>query len=890
MARRKSRSGGLRWPASTKAVPLQGGAITVRKPALLPFGAFSMAQNVRGRHPGLIKRKGYRKLHSTADSTNKACTLFQFKKARHSESHFLAQMSDGDVLEATNNPPIVTTGVFGAEAWGAGTASHIPASWANMSDVLAYANGVDQLQLWAGTTNYVSAFVKYDHASEAPPAIPDDGYDYTKEVTGGSGNAVLDSLNTLAAYECIFICTPIPVNRLTFTIPKPNGTTAVGTLSYRKNDNTWADTTETDGTSDGATLATTGGAMTLTHPSDEVPYYMYGRAGFWYRWETDTQLDAEVEISAVTYGSAFQDLRNVWNGVPQDAVEVYVEGTSQYEVYAASAVDLDELGSGKKIVIMSATRINAIYIDPGGTPNATGTNVTSLKYWDGAGLTTVGTDTDGTNGMSQAGWITFPRQATAQPRQFQTSLYYAYMYELIWDSAIAADVVVSIQTMPFYDVEDFGTAGTAVAMWKGHSVYSFNLFSEYAYLTPSGAPMVLNGPTYGILEAGDGRANQILRYIPFYSEMLVLQEELGAEGGCTTLFEGYSPVTYGKLLISVRIGILNAKCATVVEGVMTSTETEQKIKTLTFWLSRYGAIASDGHIMHVISDDIQNYWDATRAECIRRGCEKEHWLGYDSAYNVLRLGLVSGYPTQTGTATSTTSDKLVDTVGAFTTRKTPSAHPIAATIQIGDTVVNTTDNTTALVTAIDSATVLALDTDIMVSGEAYEVLSCRPNLFPVFDLMGKGWYFDLMANNMACMAEVGAESEQIATLQVGGGVADGTIYQHNYGQNDISTAITSYIQPELSGSGRYIDLREFLLQMEVQAAGDVTLTLSANGITQHTLTLSMTAEVATQDIRRHLLQLNIMDQHITLKIQHATESQDCTLYTIGAKVLVWEDR
>ena len=63
-----------------------------------------------------------------------------------------------------------------------------------------------------------------------------------------------------------------------------------------------------------------------------------------------------------------------------------------------------------------------------------------------------------------------------------------------------------------------------------------------------------------------------------------------------------------------------------------------------------------------------------------------------------------------GTASATTTNKLVDASAAFTTL-----------IKIGDVVENTTDNTTAKITAIDSAIQVTLDNDIMASGEIYRI-------------------------------------------------------------------------------------------------------------------------------------------------------------------------
>jgi len=65
-----------------------------------------------------------------------------------------------------------------------------------------------------------------------------------------------------------------------------------------------------------------------------------------------------------------------------------------------------------------------------------------------------------------------------------------------------------------------------------------------------------------------------------------------------------------------------------------------------------------------------------------------------------------------GTASSTTTNKLVDASAAFTTL-----------LAVGDVVENTTDNTTAKITAIDSATQLTLDNNIMASGEVYRIYS-----------------------------------------------------------------------------------------------------------------------------------------------------------------------
>lgn len=63
-----------------------------------------------------------------------------------------------------------------------------------------------------------------------------------------------------------------------------------------------------------------------------------------------------------------------------------------------------------------------------------------------------------------------------------------------------------------------------------------------------------------------------------------------------------------------------------------------------------------------------------------------------------------------GTTTSTTANKLVDSTQNFT-----------SSVQIGDTVNNTTDGTSATITAVDSNTTLSLSSDIMTTGETYTI-------------------------------------------------------------------------------------------------------------------------------------------------------------------------
>lgn len=86
----------------------------------------------------------------------------------------------------------------------------------------------------------------------------------------------------------------------------------------------------------------------------------------------------------------------------------------------------------------------------------------------------------------------------------------------------------------------------------------------------------------------------------------------------------------------------------------------------------------------------------------------------------------------TGTSTTALSFNLIDSAASF-----------LSTVSVGDTVYNTTDGTSAKITAIVSDTQVTLDADIMALDEAYEIRANYYNDYIAFDGYG---YFEEGAN------------------------------------------------------------------------------------------------------------------------------------------------
>jgi hypothetical protein len=626
---------------------LEGGIDIVHEIHQLPLGGFSEIVNLRPLRPGFVKRKGCAKLNTTADGVNKVMTLFGFSKGKQSQIKFYVQMSDGDVLQAANNPPTVGT-TFGSSVYNT-TGTMLPASWAVIDDHLLYADGTGYPRIFSGENERVSNFIVYKGAA-AIPDIPKMGEDYSIDVADDdqTTHAILDSLGTLAQYDCVFIRTETPADTLTWTITKPNGSAAAAQMHYWNG--AWTGVTSfTDNTaSGGATLATTGATMTWTMPADHQPKYMFGANGYWYRLSLDSgALDSEVEVSEVTYNSDWMEIQSLWDGVPVASIEayVYINSTATYQYYASDVVEIGGLTSSDKFYFNSVDPISGFYASVGEVPNATAATTIAVKYWNGtefAALTANDSTIVDSKSFASDGWVTVNHPTDEQPTMFQSSNQFTYWYEVSFSQTLTADMVVSIETMPYFNLNSMGKC-YALSSFKQRAAYSFEKAPGYIMISNAYNPMVINGEDSALQDVGDGRANRVICIKKFYNELLVWQEEKGKDGGCLTLIEGYSPATFGKRVLSTVLGTFSAKSAVVIEDVPNVDPNEKVVRrAVAIFLSRYGAFMTDGKNIVCISTDIQDYFDSRESVCIRRGYESEHWIDYDSLYNVVRMGIVSG--------------------------------------------------------------------------------------------------------------------------------------------------------------------------------------------------------------------------------------------------------
>ena len=633
-----------------KTIPFSGGVDLFHEPVTLLDGEFSQIKNFRPRDPGFESRLGQTKHHTAnTDNTNAIASGYSFSKGRITERALFAQYSNGEVRKAADNPPATTTGEFGTQVL-ATISGASPAAWATYRDYLMYADGARQAQIYTGTQQ-VPVLVNV-YKGTTMPDVPTEGANFLDEATDGLSTTVvvLDSLNTLANNDGFFIGFDTPVNKITLTVSAANGNASVATVHYRKNDSTWADTSDTDGTtSGGASLAQTG-SFTWTLPSDEVPHYAFGKSCFLYRITFSVALDSEVEISAVTGESTegFQDVQNIWDGAMPDAVQTltYDASAGVYYKYSGEIIKMTDFvwagGANDYLYFASQDRLFGAFLDVGKTPNTTGSSsVNEVATWTEAGWAAVTGLEDGTSGGANSGHLTWVRNDNARKTMFKGDVE-AYWYRVRFNNNVAGanTMTWAITTMPYF--ENIYPLCQTIGTWDKRVWTSYD--DNHFYGAAVGFPMSVNGDDVVKLIIGDFRSNKIIAQRRFYNFMLIWQAEKGEEGGGFHIIEpGDTAAGYASQVISDEYGIMNNKCAVVLEDVgMVDLSGINPIMKGVYFLSRNGVIKTDGSFLTNVSGKIANYFDASRPESIRAGYEEGHFLVKDSLYKGLRLGLVTG--------------------------------------------------------------------------------------------------------------------------------------------------------------------------------------------------------------------------------------------------------
>jgi len=897
--------------------------------------------------PGLKQRPGYIKQHSTADSTNGVLSMFQFSKGKRTERHFYAQMGDGDVLEATTNPPGVTTGAFGSEVF-SGSSGQIPASWSVLDDQMIYSNGVDQHQICAGTANYLTHFAVYNSNTKLPD-MPTVGYDYTPQVSDANEStvAILSGLGNFVSTTGTVA--PVSGSRdligtdtlfLTeLTVGQP-----IFISGYQKN-------VIESISSNTAAVVTTAFTATMELLTLDVAPATAWAAGDTITGVTSTQTCVITQkLSDLTY-----EVRSR-NGA-FELGEVLTNGTYTADQGAANPVFASTVTittSNDCLLICTPIMPNRLTFSvPNGNviPSNSSASYSTSAGWKCLTITD-GTILNATKTLSGSGSMTWTQPTDAVPKYmydrngFWVKISFSTLLEGadvdvhvgsatygsglvpiqdVWDGSLMEAIEAQLYRTAQATYYTYGTTSISLAYMNANDYCYFNTSDPIiaAYMDTSGTPNSTASTTIDSFEYmkpdgtwatvgtfTDGTAGLSKSgFVTFPRQTDIVPMQFNS-----LVYSSYwYRFTVDKTLTSTtNIGITVVPYFDVSSFGVGLCNATWKDKTIYVfdqdpsWM--YLSAPNAPQVLSSVNSAIFQAGDgrSNKIVCMKPFynelliCQEEKGasggcitlLQGTEPQNLGKIQVSNFYG-----AMNSQSMEVVETEegghNAFILSKRGILVTNGKTVNFVpnlDKVKNYFDpsNSSCIRSGYEAKMYLRHDSsyNILKIGLTTGSSATNNNTFLVYDLITKEFTVDVYANNFQCECECDAASGNVPVVQLAGGQADGTVYVLNSGLNDISTAVSSYVTVELNNNGAVIRDEEMIIRAKTQSAGAMTVTPYYNGNIQSALvrSLALTPLITNERIRRHRIPLNFKDQNVSVKLAHGTVSESFYLLDWAAKI------
>jgi hypothetical protein len=935
-----------------KTIPFQGGMNTYNEPGMLPLGGYSAINNMRNMRPGLKARKGYIKKHSTADGTNSVLSMFQFSKGKRTESHFYALMSDNDILEATDAPPTVTTGAFGSEVYNGTEAKVTPtASWSVLNDELIFSNGYAQHQICAGTANYISYFGVFDSDTQLPD-IPTFGYDYTSEVSDASATtvAVLDSLGNFVAttgtlvipdIEPSFVLEGSGTKFLTeLTVGQP-----IYVAGYEKN---FVATI----TSDTAGTVTTAWTVTMELMTLDVAPGTTWAAGDTITGVTSNQTciitqkltDLTYEIrsrsGAFTLGEV---LTNGTYTADQGAANPIITSTVTYTTSNDCLLICCSIMPNRLTFTIPAGNGNAS-VATASYPTSAGWK--NLTITDGTRDTATSTKT-----MNQTGSITWTQPTDAIPKYMfdKNGFWVKVSFSVALDSEVeVSSVTYGSGFTSIQNVWDGALVDAVEAQFYKNSTTTYYIYgttsitlggmtsSDYLYFNSpdpivatfidvAGTPNTTGSTTINAFQylASSGSWTTVgtytdgtsglskTGYVTFKRQSDISPQQFNGLGYSSYWYRFTVDQT---LSASCNIGIMVIPYYEISDygvGVCSSTWKDKMVYTFD----------QDPSWMYISAPNAPQVLESSNSAIFQAGdgrankivvmkpfynelliCQEEKGasggcitlLQGTKPEDLGKINLSNFYG-----AMNSQSMEVIETIEGGHNAFILSKRGIIVTdgksvgfVPNFDKIRNYFDpsSSASIRSGYESKMYLKYDSSyyVLKIGLVTGTSATENNTFLVYDILTKEFSTDTYANNFSCECECDAASGDAPIVQMAGGQANGFIYIMNNGDNDVSTAVDSYVTLEFNAQSGVIRDAEMIIRVKTQATGEMVVTPYYNGVVQTSMekTLSLKVERTSDRIRRHRIPLNFKDQNVSVKIRHNTTSE--SFYLLDYAVMLEE--
>ncbi len=443
-----------------------------------------------------------------------------------------------------------------------------------------------------------------------------------------------------------FIASTRPIAGAKFYIKTANATAATANAFYWAA--SWTPVTNlVDGTAlTGKTLAQTGSVTFDTTVSEAKPKVINGVYAYWYLF-TFESIDATTQVYYVTLSAPFQQIVDIWDG-NERAIMTYLRyvGTTytdettnvlQEDYVSGDTLTYSDLGSfatSSAIYVAFAERTAGIDILlVGGTGNSN-VSMMTVSYWTGSVWVSVGTLDDKTNvgnkSLAQSGTVTW--DAPDESSEFQNSVAASspwWFYKITFSAALSASV--QIDKITGIPSQRSIKAHSYPVMWQNR-VWLLDEVSNQRNSGLCSAPdtvCVFNGTDSTRLRFGNDEplicgATLFTRFGGSVYDNLVVFKNTEV-----WIVDGQTPSNYAKYRISTNYGC-------VAPGTLQSCDTGFEVapgllKHILIWQSENAICMFDGNAVNPISNDIKNFFDRTKAECIPDAMKSKSESFYDNS-------------------------------------------------------------------------------------------------------------------------------------------------------------------------------------------------------------------------------------------------------------------
>ena len=606
---------------------------------LLPVGSISDGLNVRkvAIGGGWKPRKGCT-VHNTTSVHGSAPTavvlsLHQYIHPRNDDYHFMAQIgypADNCYLyDATNDPPAAGGTTFGTSLV-SGLSTSLPGFSTMVDEHFFYADGSGPPTVYGGTFPYCSGFIA--HFDIANDGTPDTYADFTREVTDDRGD---DTYAMLRAdeHDVYYVCSPEKASAIRITIPAAydNDIANVLTVSswqagawdVRTGDAAWADgTIAPAGTTHGQT-----GTVVWNVQSADTMRVIGGIMGYWYRFAFSAAMTAGVRITKCQVVFAAQDMTNKWSGVYEypAAVRFYDHSETEYVDHTGKVTNestsqymqVGDMQTDDFIYIKTIEPATGFGFGVVGEYTQTiNAQIDQIDVWTGIAFTAATTgiidetlDVAKDSSFAQTGVVWFNAAAvTAKRRSFDWDSVPGYWYRISIDAAFTDDDIriFVISTVPFPaplpNVKGVIEFKNRLFLWGGPEYPNRFRYSA------NGKPDCFCGSDSGYTDAF-GDMKEITCAKRFQNELMTWKEE------SVWLLEGYSPQTFGKLLIADTIGLASPQTARVIETGYPGMKTDEPL-SIAIWEAIDGVYALDGRKPKKVSMPVDHFFNTEYSTAI----------------------------------------------------------------------------------------------------------------------------------------------------------------------------------------------------------------------------------------------------------------------------------